>query len=266
MMSSKISQPGKDCYQRSTLLDYVVIHVLIWPGNCSKTIHEMYWGPWGAVGQIVVMQYWGKPMKQISFFSNFAELHWCMKNYINVCSKNCRKWANVASIEGSQWSVANEDFLGSIDLIFAPTCVRDGKIYKSQVKVSIIFSMFVLYKLQAFLSGLLKPCQHLFIKREQDLNTIHMIWRCFHLAVSSLQVDFFFEKCQFLIDGQEYWPLWRLRALERCLKSGLLATCLSRGWPSQWRGGEGNFTFRSTSSVSLGWDAVHCAVAFAMRW
>ena len=46
-------------------------------------------------------------------------------------------WANVARIEGSQWSVANEDFLGSIDLIFAPTWVRVGKIYKLQVKVSI---------------------------------------------------------------------------------------------------------------------------------
>ena len=158
MMSSKIFQPGKDCYQWNTLLACVVIHVLNfilhiyeymqWPEGCSKTIHEMYWGPWGAVGQIVVMQYWGKPMKQISFFSNFAELHWCMKNYINVCSKNCRKWANVASIEGSQWSVANEDFLGSIDLIFAPTCVRVEKIYRSQVKVSIIFPILCFYILR----------------------------------------------------------------------------------------------------------------------
>ena len=44
-------------------------------------------------------------------------------------------------------------------------------------------------------------------------------------------------------------------------------------WPLASAGGghlngevEGNFTFRSPSSVSLGWDAVHCADAFAMRW
>ena len=94
-------------------------------------------------------------------------------------------WANVASIEGSQWSVANEDFLGSIDLIFAPTCVRDGKIYKSQVKVSIIFSMFVLYKLQAFLSGLLKPCQSIQEGTRPEHNTFDMTMFSFNCLIPS---------------------------------------------------------------------------------